>query len=222
MMNCDDTRACVDEWEAGAAPSLSPEELKAHLASCADCGERYGALLPLMERDYREDTLREDTRCGTMGSEPCPQLGEAVMASLDAPRRRLLRFAPSAKTPSAKTPATRLPALAAAAAAIFVLGLSLGIYFTRLGSDTVTVSFALRAPQASTVSLAGDFNGWSGEGYQLRRADASGTWEIKVPLKRGKAYVYNFVIDGKIWIADPSVPAKIDDGFGGSGSLLRL
>lgn len=202
MMNCDDTRACVDEWEAGTPPSRSPEELKAHLASCADCGERYGAFLPLMERD-----------CGKLlGAAPCAQLGDAVMASLDAPRRRLLPF----------SSATRLPALAAAAAAIFVLGLSLGIYFARLGSDTVTVSFALQAPQASTVSLAGDFNGWSGEGYQLRRVGRSGTWEIKVPLKRGKAYVYNFVIDGKIWIADPSVPAKIDDGFGGSGSLLRL
>jgi hypothetical protein len=207
MMNCDDTRALVDEWEAGAAPSRGPEELTAHLASCADCDERYGALLPLMERDFREDARR-----GASGSAPCAELGDAVMASLDSPRRRPLPFAAAVPT----------RALAAAAAAIFVLGLSLGIYFARLGSGTVTVSFALQAPQASTVSLAGDFNGWSGEGYQLRRVGKSGTWEIKVPLKRGKAYVYNFVIDGKIWIADPSVPAKIDDGFGGSGSLLRL
>ena len=205
-MNCDDTRAIVDEWEAGAAPSLSPEELKAHLASCADCNERFGTLLPLVDRDCR----------GAAGTASCTEgdaaLGDAVMASLDAPGRHLLPFAP----------AVTANALAAAAAAIFVLGLSLGIYFARLGSDTVKVSFSLQAPQASTVSLAGDFNGWSGEGYQMRRVGRSGTWEIKVPLKRGKAYVYNFVIDGKVWIADPAVPAKIDDGFGGSGSLLRL
>lgn len=213
MMNCDDTRALVDEWEAGAAPSRSPEELAAHLASCADCDERFGALLPFVERDCREAMGFEPSECP--GADPC--LGDAVMASLEAPRRRLSLFAPAARFHAVPT-----HLLAAAAAAIFVLGLSLGIYFTRQGSGTVTVCFALQAPQASTVSLAGDFNGWSGEGYQLRRVGKSGTWEIKVPLKRGKAYVYNFVIDGKVWIADPAVPAKIDDGFGGSGSLLRL
>lgn len=206
MMNCDDARAYVDAWEAGEAPSRSPEELTAHLASCADCDERYGALLSFIERDCREAGR----------ALPCPEndasLGDSVMAALDLPGRRPLPFAPAMST----------RVLAAAAAAIFALGLSLGIYFSRMRSDTVTVSFALEAPQASTVSLAGDFNGWSGEGYQLRRVDRSGTWEIKVPLKRGKAYVYNFVIDGKTWIADPAVPARIDDGFGGSGSLLRL
>lgn len=209
-MNCDDTRAFVDEWEVGAAPSRSPEELKAHLASCADCDERYAPLMPLVERDCREAAGTSSCAEGDAGRDAA--LGDAVMASLEAPGRRLLPFAP----------AVTANALAAAAAAIFVLGLSLGIYFARLGSATVKVSFSLQAPQASTVSLAGDFNGWSGEGYQMRRVGRSGTWEIKVPLKRGKAYVYNFVIDGKVWIADPAVPAKIDDGFGGSGSLLRL
>jgi hypothetical protein len=205
MMNCDDTRDFVDRWEAGEAPSRSPEELAAHLASCADCRERFGALLPLMERDCLD----------VPESAPSPRLSEGVMAALGAPESRPLAFAPSAR-------ATRTRVLAAAAAAIFALGLGLGIYFARLGGDTVTVTFMLKAPDASTVSLAGDFNGWSDEEYQLRRAAGSGAWEIKVPLKRGKAYVYNFVIDGKLWITDPAVPAKIDDGFGGSGSLLRL
>ncbi len=215
-MNCDDTRAFVGAWEAGETPSRSPEDLAAHLASCVDCDERYGVLLPLVERDCREDTRREDGSAA-----PRPErnsaLGDKVMSSLDSPRRRLLPFAPAipARAASARV-------LTAAAAAIFALGLSLGIHFARLGNDTVTVSFALEAPQASTVSLAGDFNGWSGEAYQLRRAGGTGAWEIKVPLKRGKAYVYNFVIDGQTWIADPAVPARIDDGFGGSGSLLRL
>lgn len=220
MMHCEDTRAFVDEWEAGKAPSHSPEELAAHLASCADCDERYGALLPFVERDCREAeeaTSSAEAKAAPGSPTPFPALGDSVMASLDAPRRRLLPFASAAGTATAPA---RI--LVAAAAAIFALGLGLGIYFARLGGDTVTVSFALEAPHASTVSLAGDFNGWSGEGYQLRRAGESGMWEIKVPLKRGKAYVYNFVIDGKIWIADPAVPAKIDDGFGGSGSLLRL
>jgi anti-sigma factor RsiW len=206
MMNCDDVRDFVDRWEAGEAPSRIPEELADHLASCADCRERFGALLPLLERDCRE----------TAGSpEACSELCDAVMTAREKPEGRLLSFSSSARAP-------RMRALAAAAAAIFVLGLGAGIYFARLGGDTMTVTFMLQAPHASTVSLAGDFNGWSGEGYQLRRAGRSGAWEIKVPLKRGKAYVYNFVIDGKLWITDPAVPAKIDDGFGGSGSLLRL
>ncbi|HEY9054680.1 MAG TPA: isoamylase early set domain-containing protein, partial [Rectinemataceae bacterium] len=150
-------------------------------------------------------------------------LSNAVMETIYRPESRLKPFAAAGH----RTRRSRriYPALAAAAALVFFLGIGFGIYFSRYGSPgsgMVTVRFSIEAPQASKVALAGDFTGWSDEEYELRRVGKTGTWEIRIPLERGKAYVYNFVIDGSTWVPDPAVPAKIADGFGGSGSLLRL
>jgi hypothetical protein len=49
-----------------------------------------------------------------------------------------------------------------------------------------------------------------------------GVWQVDVRLKRDSINTYNFVIDGKQWIADPRSQAQVDDGFGGKTSVLRL
>jgi hypothetical protein len=200
MMNCEAARSVADSWENGGIP-VSLDEFKAHLDACDLCSERFGSLLPLMERDLAPARAPV--------SAPA-DLADAVMASLESASGR------------PKAPSVFYPLVATAAAAIFVLGLSLGIFLARRDTGVVTVKFMLEAPQASTVFLAGDFNAWDGERYQMRRVGASGTWEIAIPLQKNKVYVYNFVLDGKTWIVDPAVPAKIDDGFGGKGSLLRI
>ena len=43
------------------------------------------------------------------------------------------------------------------------------------------VAFAIWAPNARSVSVVGDFNGWDGRVHQLRSLGASGIWEIFVP-----------------------------------------
>lgn len=200
MMKCEDVRSFVDAWEEGRKTPGDPEEFRAHLDGCRECSRRFGALLPLMMRE-----------ADLSGIEAPPEgFAEDVMASI--------RSAGARKSSSILFH----PLLAAAAAAIFVVGLGLGVFFTKLDRENVTVRFVLSAPEASSVYLAGDFNSWNGERYQLKRAGSDGLWEIMVPLRKGKVYVYNFILDGTTWIADPQVPAKIDDGFGGSGSLLRL
>jgi len=85
----------------------------------------------------------------------------------------------------------------------------------------VDVRFVLVAPEASSVWLAADFNQWAADGYALSR-NSDGSWEITVPLRKGRAYAYNFVIDGERWVVDPSSPSRLDDGFGGSSSSLTL
>lgn len=220
MMNCENARSFVDAWEKGEMTAETSEKFRSHLESCPDCSRRFGALLPLLDRDLAAAATLGVTSGGTPGGTPsrtlAPTFGssslpsgfaDAVMAKVGRQARHGFVFT---------------PALAAAAAAIFVVGLGLGIFFTKLNSDIVTVSFVLDAPQAKTVYLAGDFNDWGGKDYALRRVGPEGTWEIKIPLKKGRVYVYNFVVDGTKWIVDPAVPAKVDDGFGGSGSLLRL
>ena len=84
--------------------------------------------------------------------------------------------------------------------------------------DTVYVRFQLSAPAARNVSLAGSFNNWSTASLSLHR-HADGSWETTVPLPVGE-HRYLFVVDGQRWIPDPTAQAQVDDGFGGTNSVI--
>jgi len=85
-------------------------------------------------------------------------------------------------------------------------------------ADTVYVRFQIAAPTAHNVAVAGSFNGWSAAALPLRRA-ADGSWEATVALPVGE-HSYQFVVDGQRWIPDPSAQAQVDDGFGGTNSVI--
>jgi len=55
--------------------------------------------------------------------------------------------------------------------------------------------FAVWAPNATQVSVVGDFNGWNPAAHRMHpRADSSGIWEIFVPaVARGALYKYHIV-----------------------------
>ena len=84
--------------------------------------------------------------------------------------------------------------------------------------DTVYVRFQLSAPGARNVSLAGSFNGWSTASLTLHH-HPDGSWETTVPLPVGE-HRYLFVVDGQRWIPDPTAQAQVDDGFGGTNSVI--
>jgi 1,4-alpha-glucan branching enzyme len=70
-----------------------------------------------------------------------------------------------------------------------------------LGGDGGNASFAVWAPNASHVSVIGDFNGWSTEANPLRvRDDGSGVWQGSVAgVSKGQAYKYRITAaDGRI------------------------
>jgi len=87
-----------------------------------------------------------------------------------------------------------------------------------VGSE-VTVRLTFYAPQARTVSVAGDFNKWKTDADEMKGTD--GMWHIDLKLKPG-VYSYSFVVDGKSWVADPGAQAYTDDGFGSRNALLRV
>ncbi|WP_029352733.1 1,4-alpha-glucan branching protein GlgB [Bosea sp. 117] len=74
------------------------------------------------------------------------------------------------------------------------------------------VRFAVWAPNASRVSVVGDFNGWDGRLHQMRKRVDSGLWEIFAP-DVGEGTIYKFEIvshDGRL------LPLKADPfGFRG-------
>ncbi|MCD6329772.1 MAG: glycogen-binding domain-containing protein, partial [Candidatus Cloacimonetes bacterium] len=81
------------------------------------------------------------------------------------------------------------------------------------------IRFLYKAPDASQVSVAGDFNDWDTSKHIMSK-NRDGIWEISVPLETG-TYMYKFVVDGN-WIADPDNPKQQDDGYGGVNSLVEV
>ena len=72
--------------------------------------------------------------------------------------------------------------------------------YKRLGAQITThegqggVLFAVWAPNASRVSVVGDFNDWDGRRCQMRKRFDSGLWEIFIPhLGAGAVYKYEVV-----------------------------
>ncbi len=209
MMKCNDAKALVDAWERGedAAVKVAWSDFAAHLERCDRCANEFGVLLPLMERDAGVAFSTEDVPGGfsdrVMGT-VAAERGTGSVAAM--PSRRIRRW---------------IPAMAAAAA-LFIVGVGVGLHFGARGSDTVRVTFMLYAPTASKVQLAGDFSSWNPGDFSLKKVGDAGIWEVQVPLQRGRVYVYNFVIDGTTWITDPKASGIVNDGFGGSSSILRL
>jgi hypothetical protein len=74
---------------------------------------------------------------------------------------------------------------------------------------------------ATTVVLTGDFTHWAGTvaaGAIAMTKGADGAWTLTYGFARG-SYLYKFVVDGSSWIADPTNPITVDDGFGGKNSV---
>lgn len=103
-------------------------------------------------------------------------------------------------------------------AIIILLGFS-SILFVKRRSLERLINFTLEMPEARTVSLVGDFNGWDVNVYKLIRQN--GSWKIKLNLPRGR-YQYVFVVDGNKWVPDPEAKEYIDNGYGGKNSVLDI
>ena len=70
----------------------------------------------------------------------------------------------------------------------------------RLGAHPMTheghdgVHFAVWAPNASRVSVVGDFNGWDGRRHVMRKRRDTGVWEIFIPgAAEGQCYKYELL-----------------------------
>jgi hypothetical protein len=81
------------------------------------------------------------------------------------------------------------------------------------------VRFALVAPGAEKVSVAGDFNGWRPDAAPAERGP-DGIWRVTLPIPQG-SWSYSFVVDGK-FVEDPQAEAWREDGFGGRNAVVRV
>ena len=84
----------------------------------------------------------------------------------------------------------------------------------------VFVQFMLEAPRASSVAVAGDFDGWSGS-HHLSDSDGDGVWTGRVPVSPG-VHSYMFLIDDSTWMTDPKAERYAEDGFGNRNAILAV
>ncbi|MFW5643055.1 MAG: hypothetical protein ACOCYQ_03425 [Alkalispirochaeta sp.] len=87
---------------------------------------------------------------------------------------------------------------------------------------TVEVHLTLEAPGATSVAVAGDWNGWDTGVHRLKDTDGDGIWELNFRVKAGREYEYQFVVDETQWVHDPRSYLRVEDGFGGTNSILDI
>ena len=87
--------------------------------------------------------------------------------------------------------------------------------YQKLGAHLITqsgvagVRFAVWAPNADAVSVAGDFNDWDGRRHPLRRLPSAGIWEAFVPGATAGT-IYKYLVTGADGVTERSDPY----GFG--------
>ncbi|HEU4506628.1 MAG TPA: S8 family serine peptidase [Pyrinomonadaceae bacterium] len=81
--------------------------------------------------------------------------------------------------------------------------------------------FVFHDDSANSVSIAGDFNGWSQSATPLKR-NGSGLWSTEITAPRTGRFEYKFIVNGQRWIEDPSNGVKAPDNYGGLNSVIVL
>lgn len=81
------------------------------------------------------------------------------------------------------------------------------------------VRFALYAPNAGTVQLAGNFNQWNGQKHVMS-TDGQGIWKKTILLSPG-IYEYKFLVDGN-WQEDPANHQSKLNTFGSRNNWLKV
>lgn len=81
--------------------------------------------------------------------------------------------------------------------------------------------FRLYAPQATTVALIGDFNGWGSVQEIPLRRQIDGNWVADLPLPAGR-YQYAFLIDDQTIVTDPRAEQHVSDDFGRRNAVVTV
>lgn len=79
--------------------------------------------------------------------------------------------------------------------------------------------FALEAPYAHEVYLAGTFNQWDPRRTPLKKG-GDGVWRLAIRLSPGR-YQYRFVVDG-VWANDPKAVETVPNSFGSENSIVVI
>lgn len=83
------------------------------------------------------------------------------------------------------------------------------------------ITFYYIDDKATSVSVAGDFNGWNSTSDFFIK-EGKNLWKLEKEIKSVGSYRYKFVINGKIWVLDKENENKEPDGFGSFNNRLNI
>lgn len=199
MLACEDVELMLQDYIDGYLLPSQREVLESHVRGCARCQSLVGGLARL---DRQLDRLGD--------VDVPPDLTRTILDALPA---------------HAYGPSPLRRALTWGAAPLLVLllvasgFLARGRFQLRERVAERDVEVVLAAPQAASVTIAGDFNGWNPQRTRLVRSNHEGLWRARLKLAPG-VYQYSFVLDGTTWIGDPLAKTVLADGFGGHNSVI--
>lgn len=73
--------------------------------------------------------------------------------------------------------------------------------------------------QASSVGVAGDFNGWNPSNTPLTALGGSSLWYVQAEFELDARFDYKIVVNGSQWILDPRNASQVVGGFGPNSEL---
>jgi hypothetical protein len=79
--------------------------------------------------------------------------------------------------------------------------------------------FVIYRPDVTKAEIAGTFTDW--RRIPMNRIGSSGYWDITVKLPFGE-HRFTYILDGEKRFADPTVPARELDDFGGRNSIISV
>lgn len=162
---------------------------------------------------YRQGKVLEDEVAKVEGPVPRPAGVPGTTASQTVSRRNLAIGLPGLPAISMGW-ARNLVAIGVAVIALVYALAELGF-----GGHHHYVHFTVQAPNARTVSVVGDFNGWDAGRHEMKRLPGNTVWEAWVRVEPGR-YRYGFLIDGQLHALDSSRQSSIDDELQRGVSIL--
>lgn len=201
MLFCEDVELMLQDYIDGYLLPSQREVLEAHLRGCRNCGALIGGLTSL------------HGRLEGFGDVEVPSgLSRAIIEALPAQA-----YGPS--------PLHRR-LVAGVAPVLAVILIAAAFLFTdrfELNKQTAgrAVDLFISAPQAASVAVVGDFNGWDPRRTRMIRSNHEGRWTARLTLPPG-VHQYGFVIDGSTWVTDPGATTTLADGFGGQNSVIII
>lgn len=83
----------------------------------------------------------------------------------------------------------------------------------------VSHRFVIFQPDARQTGISGSFTNW--QTVPLQQIGTSGYWVITLEVPQGE-HRFTYIVDGHKRLADPTVPGREQDDFGGQNSVLRV
>jgi hypothetical protein len=106
--------------------------------------------------------------------------------------------------------------VSAGAAAAFILFFILS---NPVQNPATSHRFVIYRPDVNKAEITGTFTDW--RRIPMNRIGSSGYWDITVNLPFGE-HRFTYILDGEKRFADPTVPARELDDFGGRNSIISV